>query len=148
MAPQPFAVVAGVGPGTGASCARRFAKEYPVVLLARNEKNFSGLAKEINDAGGKAIGISADVSNAESLKKAFGEIEKQLGSNCAAAVFNAAGGMVRKPFLEVTEEEFSSGWNVSQYVNPHVQCSSTCEHSHSMQERWLPILTERDPIPT
>ena len=116
MAHQPFAVVAGVGPGTGASVARRFAKEYPVVLLARNEKSFEGLAEQINNQGGKAIGISADVSNAESLKRAFGEIEKQLGSNCAAAIFNAAGGMIRKPFLEVTEEEFSSGWEVNQYV--------------------------------
>ena len=117
MAPQPFAVVAGVGPGTGASVARRFAKEYPVVLLARGNDKFDGLVKEINNQGGKAIGISADVSSAESLKQAFGQIEQQFsGANCAAAVFNAAGGMVRKPFLEVTEKEFSSGWEVSQYV--------------------------------
>jgi NAD(P)-dependent dehydrogenase (short-subunit alcohol dehydrogenase family) len=116
MTSQPFAVVAGVGPGTGASVARRFAKAYPVVLLARNAKNFKDLAEQINKDGGKAIGISADVSNQDSLKKAFSEIEKQLGSHCAAAVFNAAGGFVRKPFLEVTEEEFASGWEVSQYV--------------------------------
>lgn len=118
MASQPFAVVAGVGPGTGASVARRFANEYPVVLLARNEKNFSELAKQINDSGGKAIGISADVSNQDSLKKAFTQIKEQLGDVCAAAIFNAAGGMVRKPFLEVTEQEFASGWEVSQYVAP------------------------------
>ena len=115
MSSQPFAVVAGVGPGTGASVARRFAKDYPVVLIARGNDKFDGLAKEINDSGGKAIGISADVSNAESLTSAFKQIEKELpGAHCAAAVFNAAGGMVRKPFLEVTEKEFSSGWEVSQ----------------------------------
>ena len=86
-----------------------------VVLFARNEKNFEALAKEINDKGGKAIGISTDVSSADSLKQAFGQIEEKLpGAHCAAAVFNAAGGMVRKPFLEVTEKEFSSGWEVSQ----------------------------------
>lgn len=118
MSNKPFAVVAGVGPGTGSSVARRFAKEYPVVLLARGEDKFTDLAKKINDEGGKAVGISADVSNAESLKSAFQQIEKEFpGAHCAAAVFNAAGGMVRKPFLEVTEKEFSSGWEVSQYVS-------------------------------
>lgn len=117
MPSQPFAVVAGVGPGTGASVARRFAKAYPVVLLARNETSFKDLAQQINSAGGNAIGISADVSSAESVKAAFAQIEKELGSQCAAAVFNAAGGMVRKPFLEVTEKEFASGWEVSQYVH-------------------------------
>lgn len=115
MSTTPYIVVAGVGPGTGASVARRFAKEYPVVLLARGNDKFDSLAKEINEKGGKAIGISADVSNAESLKSAFQQIEKEFpGANCAAAIFNAAGGMVRKPFLEVTEKEFSSGWEVSQ----------------------------------
>lgn len=117
MTAQPFVVVAGVGPGTGASVTRRFAKAYPVVLLARGSDKFEALAKEINDQGGKAVGISADVSNAKSLVAAFQQIEKEFpGAHCAAAVFNAAGGMVRKPFLEVSEEEFSSGWEVSQYV--------------------------------
>ncbi|KAJ4344727.1 uncharacterized protein N0V89_012471 [Didymosphaeria variabile] len=115
MTAQPFVVVAGVGPGTGASVARRFAKAYPVVLLARGADKFENLAKEINDQGGKAIGISADVSNAESLTSAFQQIEKAFpGAAAAAAVFNAAGGFVRKPFLELTEKEFTSGWEVSQ----------------------------------
>ncbi len=99
--------------------ARRFAKEYPVVLLARTEKSYERLAKEINEQGGKAIGISADVSNRESVANAFKEVEKQLpGANCAAAIFNAAGGMVRKPFLELTDDEFASGYEVSQYARP------------------------------
>ncbi|KAF2441013.1 NAD(P)-binding protein [Karstenula rhodostoma CBS 690.94] len=115
MTAQPFVVVAGVGPGTGASVARRFAKAYPVVLLARGTDKFEKLAQEINDQGGKAIGISADVSSAESLASAFQQIEKEFpGANAAAAVFNAAAGFVRKPFLEVTEKEFASAWEVSQ----------------------------------
>jgi NAD(P)-dependent dehydrogenase (short-subunit alcohol dehydrogenase family) len=117
MTAQPFAVVAGVGPGTGASVARRFAKAYPIVLLARGTDKFEKLAQEINEQGGKAIGISADVSNAESLTSAFQQIEKEFpGAHCAAAFFNAAGGFIRKPFLEVTEKEFASGWEINQYV--------------------------------
>lgn len=84
------------------------------MLLARNPSNFEALAKNINDKGGQAIGISADVTSQDSLKQAFYQIdEKFRGARCAAAVFNAAGGFVRKPLLDVTLEEFSSGFEVN-----------------------------------
>ena len=103
-----------VGPGTGASSARRFAKEYPVILLARREISFDSLAKQINEDGGKAIGISADVSSEESLQNAFRQIDQHFpGAACAAAIFNSAGGFVRKPLLEVTLKEFESGFEVN-----------------------------------
>ena len=70
-----LAIVAGVGPGTGASVARKFAQTYPVVLLARNPANYEPLVKEINGSGGKALGISADVSNEKSMKEAFEQIK-------------------------------------------------------------------------
>ena len=86
-----FAVVAGVGAGTGASVARCFAKAYPVALLARSPANYEDLAKEINSSGGKAIGISTDVSDEKSVKSAFEKIQKEFGDVCAAAIFNASG---------------------------------------------------------
>lgn len=109
-----IAIVAGVGPGTGASVARRFAASYPVVLLARSPENYESLAKEINSSGGKAIGISTDVSSEESVNAAFGQIEKEFpGVPAAAAVFNASGRFVRKGILEQTVEEFTAGHQVS-----------------------------------
>lgn len=116
MAPSSklFAVVAGVGPGTGAAVARKFGQHYPVALLARNPDNYEPYVKEINDAGGKAIGISTDVSDASSIKSAFQKIEAEFGSvGCAAAVFNASGRFVRKSILEMSEEEFTAGYQVS-----------------------------------
>jgi NAD(P)-dependent dehydrogenase (short-subunit alcohol dehydrogenase family) len=114
MAPTPFAIVAGVGPGTGASVARRFSKAYPVALLARSPESYESLVKEINNAGGKAIGISTDVSSEESVKSAFAQIKKEYqGANCAAAIFNASGRFFRKPLLEMSVDEFSSSWEVS-----------------------------------
>jgi NAD(P)-dependent dehydrogenase (short-subunit alcohol dehydrogenase family) len=91
MASTLVAIIAGVGPGTGAAVARRFAKAYPVVLLARKASSYDALVKEINGNGGTAIGISADVSDEASIKSAFAEVEKQFGANvgAAAAVFNA-----------------------------------------------------------
>jgi NAD(P)-dependent dehydrogenase (short-subunit alcohol dehydrogenase family) len=114
MAPSPFAVVAGVGPGTGAAVARRFGKAYPIALLARSPENFESLVKEINGSGGKAIGISTDVSSEESVKKAFEKIKQEFeGAGCAAAIFNASGPFSRKPLLEMKVEEFSKSWEVS-----------------------------------
>jgi NAD(P)-dependent dehydrogenase (short-subunit alcohol dehydrogenase family) len=115
MPPTPFAVVAGVGPGTGASVARRFGKAYPIALLARSPENFESLVKEINGSGGKAIGISTDVSSEESVQKAFEEIKKEFGGEvgCAAAIFNASGPFSRKPLLEMKVEEFGRSWEVS-----------------------------------
>jgi len=81
-----IAIVAGVGPGTGAAVARKFAATYPVALLARNPENFESLAKEINSSGGKAIGISTDISDAKSVANAFADIKKEFGEDVEAAV--------------------------------------------------------------
>ncbi|KAH9820906.1 putative oxidoreductase, short chain dehydrogenase/reductase family [Teratosphaeria destructans] len=114
MASKAIAIVAGVGPGTGAAVARRFAAAYPVALLARNPENYESLVQEINKNGGKAIGISTDVSSQESVKNAFGKIEQEFnGAPIAAAVFNASGRFVRKPLLDMTVEDLQVGWEVS-----------------------------------
>jgi NAD(P)-dependent dehydrogenase (short-subunit alcohol dehydrogenase family) len=115
MASKLIAIVAGVGPGTGASVARKFAKTYPVVLLARKPENFESLAKEINASGGKALGISTDVSDVASLKNAVDSIKEEFGQDvaAAAAIFNASGGFLRKPFLEIEPEVFQQSLDVS-----------------------------------
>lgn len=114
MTSKAITIVAGVGPGTGASVARRFAAAYPVVLLARNPENYESLAKEINSSGGKAIGISTDVSSEESVANAFKQIKQEFGdAPIASATFNAGGKFVRKSILEMTVEEFSAGHEVA-----------------------------------
>ncbi|KAH1270472.1 hypothetical protein KXX33_001123 [Aspergillus fumigatus] len=80
MATKALAVIAGVGPGTGASIARRFAKAYSVVVLSRNPANFEPLVQEINSSGGQALGISADVTDSTSVKSAFEKIAQQKGA--------------------------------------------------------------------
>jgi NADP-dependent 3-hydroxy acid dehydrogenase YdfG len=96
--------------------ARKFALTYPVALLARKPANYEPIVKEIEAAGGRAIGISTDVADAVSVKNAFEKIEKEMGgAPLAAAVFNIGGTFVRKPFLELTEEEFMTGMDANGY---------------------------------
>lgn len=113
--PKAWAVIAGVGPGTGASVARRFAQSYSVALLARNPENFNSLVDEINSSGGKAIGISTDTSDAQAVLSAFDKLKNTEGfnGNLAAAVYNVGGRFIRKSILELTDEEFESGWKTN-----------------------------------
>ncbi|EEP79844.1 conserved hypothetical protein [Uncinocarpus reesii 1704] len=111
MAAKAVAVIAGVGPGTGASIARRFAKSYAVALLARNPDNYQPIVREISSSGGHAVGISTDVTDEKSVKGAFTEITKTFpGAPLAAAIYNVGGGLVRKPFLELSGQEFEAGF--------------------------------------
>jgi NAD(P)-dependent dehydrogenase (short-subunit alcohol dehydrogenase family) len=114
-----FAIVAGVGPGTGRSVAIRFSKSYPVVLLARGPESYNEVVAEINQAGGKAIGITADAGDQASVAAAFATIKKELpGLKLAAAIYNVRpnGRPSLKPFLELTLEELDSSLNGNVYA--------------------------------
>ncbi|KXJ96588.1 short chain dehydrogenase [Microdochium bolleyi] len=93
----------------GRATALRFAKAYPVVLLARKTESFQDTVSEINDAGGKALGIAADAADPQSVRAAFDKIKAELPDHkLAAAIYNVAAGFVRKPFLELSVEEFDA----------------------------------------
>lgn len=86
MASKLITIIAGLGPGTGASIARKFAASYPLVVMSRKPESYSALVQEINDAGGKAVGISADVSDSKSMGNAVEQIKKEFGTSVGAAV--------------------------------------------------------------
>lgn len=66
--------ITGAGIGLGRALARRFAKEgETVVLLGRTLSKVEAVAKEL---GGKAMAVSCDVSDPESVKAAFATIAK------------------------------------------------------------------------
>lgn len=154
MSPKPFAIIAGVGPGTGAAVARKFAAAYPVILLARNPANYEAVVSEINQSGGVATGIVADVSDEESVKKAFLKIEEthvkgKDGSeqgHLAAAVFNVGGGFIRKPFLELTTEEFEGGFKSNGYVSLLEPLLVTLESSNQIGVQQLDRSTSSTPL--
>ncbi|KAI0455144.1 NAD(P)-binding protein [Xylaria acuta] len=94
MSSKLFAVVAGAGTGTGRAVALRFAKAYPVVLMARRPESYQDTVSKINEAGGRAVGVSVDVTDGRSIGSAFGAIQKELsGLKLAAAVYNVSRGL-------------------------------------------------------
>jgi len=98
-------IVSGGAGGCGAAASRLFAREgAKVAIIDRNAEAAVALAGEIEREGGRAIGLGADVSNAEQVELAVALSRKRLGP--ADALFNHAGTLIVKPFLEVSEAEW------------------------------------------
>lgn len=81
-----YAVIAGVGPGTGSAIAKKFAQSYSVVLLARNKSSLEPVAREITEAGGIAICAEADVTKRETIDDAIKSAERTLGDGSRCVV--------------------------------------------------------------
>lgn len=63
------AVVTGAARGIGAATARRLAKDgYAVAVLDLDEAACEAVAASIREAGGSAIGVGVDVSDAEQVE--------------------------------------------------------------------------------
>jgi NAD(P)-dependent dehydrogenase (short-subunit alcohol dehydrogenase family) len=103
---RPVAVVIGVGPGLGASLARRFAEKYAVAVNARRPDYLRTLAADIRGRGGLALETPGDVGSREQVAEVFQQVRRQLGEP-EVLLFNAAAG----PFgniSEVTPEQFEN----------------------------------------
>ena len=91
------AVVTGVGPGLGASLARKFAREgCAVALLARSSDYIQELSRNTIADGGEALGIPTDVTDTQQVSDAFNQIRSDLGR--IEILINHAGSAVWKPF--------------------------------------------------
>lgn len=105
---KPVCAVVGVGPGNGASIARRFAKEgYAVALLARSRELSDELATQLADA--RAYGC--DVSDTMSVEVAFSRIAAEMGE-VDTLVYNAGSGIWGN-VEDITPTEFESCWRVN-----------------------------------
>ncbi len=104
--------VLGVGPGLGAAIAKRFAREgYAVGLLARTEQNVSGAREEIEGAGGEALAVTADATDAASVAQAFDEVRGSLGDP-EVFVYNA-GAFRMGGIMELSPEDFDNCWKAN-----------------------------------
>ncbi|UYN91959.1 MAG: SDR family NAD(P)-dependent oxidoreductase [Anaerolineales bacterium] len=86
----PVILITGASSGIGAAAARRFAVNgYRVALAARRLDRLQALQAEIEAAGGEAIAIQADVSDAASVEDMVAQTLKAYGQ--VDVLFNNAG---------------------------------------------------------
>src|ERR1041385_3420353 len=91
------ALVTGAGQGIGAAVARALGTEGAAVAVNDlREPNATRVAKEITDAGGKAIGLGADVSDPSAVNAMVQWVAKQFGA--IDILVNNAGIYPMEPF--------------------------------------------------
>jgi NAD(P)-dependent dehydrogenase (short-subunit alcohol dehydrogenase family) len=113
------AIIAGVGPGTGAALARAFAKEgYAVGLLSRHAESSEPVAKELVDSGAKALAVPTDVTSRQSVISAVEQIRKILGPITALA--HNASGYGRGTILELDPEQVRQSFEANVMGALHV----------------------------
>jgi len=106
------AIIAGVGPGTGAALARAFAKEgYAIGLLSRHLESSQPVADEIRARGGKALVVPTDVTVRQSTQTAVAEIRNHFGPITALA--HNASGYGRANFLEMDPEQVRQSFDAN-----------------------------------
>ena len=93
------ALVSGTGPNIGAEIARTLAANgAAVACLDLSQQYAQAAAISINEAGGRAIGVAADITRPESVDNAIAEVIDSLGG--IDLLVNDAAISDRKPFLE------------------------------------------------
>ena len=99
------ALISGGATGMGGASSKLFAAEgAKVAVVDRNIEAAQATVDEIVKAGGVAIALQADVSKANEVTAAVAIAQRMLGP--INVLFNHAGTIVIKPFLETTEEEW------------------------------------------
>jgi NAD(P)-dependent dehydrogenase (short-subunit alcohol dehydrogenase family) len=99
-------VVTGATSGIGEAVAIMYAKEgAKVVAVGRNESKGTELVNKIAGNGGEAIFVKCDLRNIEDIPVIKDEAMKRFGR--IDILFNAAGVLVHKPFLEQTMDDLN-----------------------------------------
>ena len=109
---QRIAIVTGAARGIGAGTAIRLAADgMAVAVLDLNEADCAATVKEIENAGGKALAVGADVSKADEVNAAVERIATELGEP-TVLVNNA--GITRDALLfKMTDEQWDAVINVN-----------------------------------
>lgn len=80
MLKDKVAIVTGGGRGIGRGIARRFAAEgASIVIAARTAAQLAGVVKEIEDAGGRAAAVAADVTREEDAARIVHAARERFG---------------------------------------------------------------------
>ena len=99
------ALISGGATGMGGASAKLFAAEGAKVgIVDRNAAAGRATVEAIRAAGGTAVFAEADVSDEAAVDRAVTEVAAALGP--IRVLFNHAGTIVIKPFLDTTTEEW------------------------------------------
>jgi len=112
------ALVTGAGRGIGEAIARAYAGAgASVALLARTTAEIEAVAARITADGGKALAVTADVTDADAMAAAVQTTVDRFGG-LHVVVANA--GVVGADFAYTLEVNLTSVHNLARLVQPHL----------------------------
>src|SRR3954451_4474251 len=104
------AVITGASAGVGRATVRAFAKAgYDIGLIARGEDGLQAAAREVEEAGRRALVLPLDVSDAAAVEAAAATVERELGpidvwvNNAMLSVFSPVKEMKAEEYERVTQ---------------------------------------------
>ena len=107
-----IAIVTGAARGIGAGIAIRLAADgMAVAVLDLNEADCAGTVKEIENAGGRALAVGADVSKTDQVNAAVERIVAELGP--PTVLVNNAGIIRDANLFKMTDEQWDTVLNVN-----------------------------------
>src|SRR3989440_2129769 len=107
------AVVTGASKGIGAAIAEHLAAEGASVVInyAASKAGADAVVRRINDQGGKAVAIQADVSRPDDIQRLFAQAKAAYGK--LDVLVNNAGIYEFAPLESVTPEHFHKQFNLN-----------------------------------
>jgi NAD(P)-dependent dehydrogenase (short-subunit alcohol dehydrogenase family) len=109
------ALVTGGGRGIGRAIAEAFAKEGARVgIVARSKDQVEEVAAGINAAGGEALALVGDVSNADDVQQAVSRVQDRFGT-ISVLVSNAG---ITGPYAPIWDSDPEEWWR-TQEIHVH-----------------------------
>lgn len=118
MSKQQVVVITGASAGIGRATARLFAGEGAALgLIARGRDGLEATAREVEELGGKALVLPADVADGDAVERAAAAVEEAFGpidlwiNNAFAGIFS--------PFTDMSPDEFRRVTEVTYFGQVH-----------------------------
>ncbi|MEV6269537.1 SDR family oxidoreductase [Kribbella sp. NPDC051936] len=132
MSEQRVAIVTGAARGIGAAVAQRLAADgHAVAVVDLDEGACEATVKAITEAGGRAIGVGADVSKADQVTAAVERVAAELGA--PTILVNNAGVLRDNLLFKMSEDDWDTVMSV--HLKGSFLMSKACQ-AHMVEAKY------------